>query len=514
MCLQTSSVARWQSWNWSGDEIVHSPIVPASRTIPGKKKRYPIDIREFLTTTNNAVVHRSLNDLIQSLAPAQQSLFRSHSRGSFDFRADQVTAFVGRLKYLPKANLNGHGPDAWLYPDETLAQGGGDCEDLAFLMAALLMTAGISSYCVRVALGHLEIALPGKKTCRHDHSWVMYQNEGGAWEILEPLRITARPSTASKAVAQAALSPSTTYVPHYVFNTDHLWLIRSPALNTQCSVGEYCKTRTFWKRFDPAFAASVHSTIFDRALSDLIDTTALSRIKRKSLWLDANILAYDPRDHFDNAFIAEGWDRVNQRLAVFSADGTDWESFGAAAHAIGDFYAHSSYLHFAALQNPGSPRGSASPYEPGVPMAATPRYTSQAADPALAPFDITSDRFSVNRELWKGAQWSAAASWAGKIISGRYAQKHDPRATFWEGFTSIPLALANAPTFPLRGSVPHHDEIAVDDQSPGRRHKLYSSTSSSPTDRQGFANQFRWRVNTAVAHIRQAFLDATQEKPA
>ena len=155
MCLQSSSVARWHSWNWSGDEIVHSPIVPASRTIPGKKKRYPIDIREFLTTTNNAVVHQSLDELIKSLPASEQSLFRSHSKGSFDFRADKVAQYVGQLRYLPNANVVQRCPDAWLFPDETLAQRGGDCEDLALLLAALLMAAGISSYCVRVALGHL-----------------------------------------------------------------------------------------------------------------------------------------------------------------------------------------------------------------------------------------------------------------------------------------------------------------------------------------------------------------------
>src|SRR5512137_823143 len=105
MCLQTSSVTRWQSWNWSGDEIVHNPIVPASRTIPGKKKRYPIDIREFLTTTNNAVVHQALGELTKSLPANEQALFRSHARGSFDFRADKVAQYIGQLRYLPHANV-------------------------------------------------------------------------------------------------------------------------------------------------------------------------------------------------------------------------------------------------------------------------------------------------------------------------------------------------------------------------------------------------------------------------
>src|SRR5450759_138278 len=187
MCLQASLVKPWDSWNWVGDEIIHKPIIPASRTVPGTKKRYPIDIREFLTTTNNAVVSQALDNLIRTLPSVEQSLFRSHSRGSFDFRADTIKIFVGQLRYVRSANKEGRCPDAWLYPDETLAQGGGDCEDLAFLQAALLMAAGISGYCIRVALGALKITLPDGKAQQHDHVWVMYQNESSIWEILEPM---------------------------------------------------------------------------------------------------------------------------------------------------------------------------------------------------------------------------------------------------------------------------------------------------------------------------------------
>ncbi len=104
MCLQTSAVTPWHDWNWSGDEIVYEPIIPASRTIPGTKRRYPIDIREFLTTRNNAVVGQKLGLLIDRLPVAQQAHFRSHARGSFDFRVDAVLDYVGTLRYLRAAN--------------------------------------------------------------------------------------------------------------------------------------------------------------------------------------------------------------------------------------------------------------------------------------------------------------------------------------------------------------------------------------------------------------------------
>jgi len=48
-------------------------------------------------------------------------------------------------------------------------------------------------------------------------------------------------------------------------------------------------------------------------------------------------------------------------------------------------------------------------------------------------------------------------------------------------------------------------EIAVDEETMKSRHKLYSGNSSGPDDRQAYANQFLWRKNTAIQHIRQAY---------
>lgn len=66
------------------------------------------------------------------------------------------------------------------------------------------------------------------------------------------------------------------------------------------SLPDYCQDRKFWGKFDPSFAAGVHNTIFDQALGGKIPASTLRNIKRKSLWLDASILACDPSDHFDN----------------------------------------------------------------------------------------------------------------------------------------------------------------------------------------------------------------------
>ncbi|MCX6927700.1 MAG: hypothetical protein NT154_31490 [Verrucomicrobia bacterium] len=307
-------------------------------------------------------------------------------------------------------------------------------------------------------------------------------------------------------------------MPHYVFNADHLWLIRSAHVDPSQRFDEYCNSRQdFWNKFDPRFAATVHETIFDAALHETIFDAALggrvsqdamAAIKRESLRLDANIATYDPRDHFDDGYIAASWDRAKQNLAKFNTDNSDWESLGAAGHAIGDFYAHSSYVHFAQLQNAVATDGQALLYAPDVPLAGTPTYTATPADPSLPPFDLTSGKFSTNYNLCPGTGQDAANQWAGQLISGRYAQKYDPKAGFWEGLTSIPFALSSAPDYKVRGLLPHHNEIAVDSGTPAKEHRLYStSPNSAPDDRSAFANQFRWRMNTAIAHIRQAFDD-------
>ena len=508
MCLQVSSVRDWHSWNWSGDEIVHKPIIPACRPIPGTKRaRYPIDIREFLSIADNAVVGETLSAIVNQLPCEDQARFRSRSRGSFDFRVDKIVEFLGTLRYLKSANKTRYCPDAWLFPDETLSQKGGDCEDLAFLLAALLRAAGVSNYCVRVALGFLRISLPRGKEEWQDHCWVMYLNEGGVWEILEPTVMVRRGRVRDQ--GRPAPRHPVEYVPHYVFNSDHLWLICSPHLDEQQPFGDYCQNRTnYWSRFNPSFAASVHSTIFDEALKRLVPASALSAIKRKSLWLDANIAAYDPRDHFDNGYIDAGWARVNANLAKFRTDNSDWGSFGAAGHAMADFYAHSSYAHFAQLQDAEAAEGRAVIYEPGVDMVAEPSYAATPANTFLPPFNLTSGKFSTNPRLWQGTGQGAANEWIGQLISGRYAQRYDPKATFFEGFTSIPLELSSAPTYPARGSLPHHDEIAVDAESASRSHQLYQkSANPAPEDRDAYQNQFRWRKNAAIAHIRKAFGD-------
>ena len=155
MCMQPSGVRPYQRWHWAGDEIVHEPAIPASRILPGTRQRkYPIDIRQFLSIEGNAVIRAHLRALLDSLAPQEQQLFTSRRSGAFDFRTRKVVQYLGtQVKYKQRSSRI---IDDWCFPEETLALKEGDCEDLAFLLASLLEASGISGYCLRVALGAIE----------------------------------------------------------------------------------------------------------------------------------------------------------------------------------------------------------------------------------------------------------------------------------------------------------------------------------------------------------------------
>jgi hypothetical protein len=216
-----------------------------------------------------------------------------------------------------------------------------------------------------------------------------------------------------------------------------------------------------------------------------------SVLGRRSLTVDDVDLpgGYDPRDHFDNGYIDESWKQVAGRLEQFKANGVrNLDAFHRAAHAIGDFYAHSSYAQFGATQ-----QGKLILYDPANPASSLPRLPDYGPG---SSFDFVSLGLSSNPLLWKGSEQEAAALWKGKLISGRYAQKGDAHS-ITETITFIPSFLTRDRDFPLRGSLPHHNEIAVDEDQ--GTNKLY--------DGGEFSAQYLLRKDAAVRHIRQAFVD-------
>ena len=129
------------------------------------------------------------------------------------------------------------------------------------------------------------------------------------------------------------------------------------------------------------------------------------------------------------------------------------------------------------------------------------------ADYETEPFNLNdSSRFSVNPYFYKATDRTKAVSYCDKkkIISGRFAQPRDPSQTFLEqNFVYIPYDMRHAEDFPDRGSLPHHNEIAVDaplgkNKQPPQSHKLYQTR---PT----YQEQFDLRLDAAKRHVVQLY---------
>lgn len=512
MCLQTTNIKGLSNWNWEGDQIVHDCIVPSSRPvvgIPGKRK-YDIDVREFLVTERNEIMKRTIREDIKKHVLSQPGgdweFFGSRREGSFDYRADVIRTYVSEtISYEGKS-----GRDPWLFPDETLFVKKGDCEDRAFVIASLLTASGVSSYNVRVALGKVKTS----KGRSFDHMWVMYKNEDGRWMLIEPLIV--RKGTKRSPMSWAGKGGSgrevMEYIPSYVFNSDHLWIVKHDR-----------EIETFqdfvakdWSKFDPKFAGEVHRTILNAALHGA-DEGVIQKLNgyfsRAVLKLigpivdDIDRRSYDPSDHFDNSYIKKGWKQVAERLETFKKDNTrNLDYFALAAHGISDFYAHTSYAHFAKIKGSGK-RAYAAPFDPTDPETGFEMGRDYSKG---STFDLTGSKFSINTDNWaESMKDRIPAEWAGKLVSGRYAQKGDARGDIVkriiEATMHIPDDMQSAKDFYRRGSLPHHNEIAVDGPELDGEHVLYRNKDADR--RMVFANQFIWRRNSAILHVRKAFYD-------
>jgi len=376
----------------------------------------------------------------------------------------------------------------------------GDCEDRALLKASLLLASGVSGYNVRVALGKLRVYPKSGNPREYDHAWVMYKNEEGHWIILEPLHLHRKARGAFDPKRSSGLTRAE-YIPYFVFNDVHLWEVygRGSRPSFQDVV-----LRRSWSRIPPRFAGEVHYDLLAKALQGVAPDWYIRALQSRFTNIpvvglveniDMVLCDYDPRDHFDNGYIDGGWKFVNKRLRTFCSkpltDPKAIDAFAKAAHGIADFYAHSSYMHFA------GPVVGPKPYEPGN-LPVTPGYGAGSS------FDLTSGKFSVNEHVFHQTPADAARYWNGELISGRYAQPHDTQPgwanAITEGLTFIPEDLQREEDFKYRGGLPHHNEIAVDNDFSKRNksHKLYGDSGS-------YNRQFDWRKQAATKHIRAAY---------
>jgi hypothetical protein len=510
MCLETTNIIGLSNWNWEGDHIVHECIVPSSRPVVGFQgnRKYDIDVREFLVTERNEIMKKTIHEDIKTHLLSQPGgdweFFVSRKTGSFDYRADVIRTFVSEtISYKAKS-----GRDPWLFPDETLFVKKGDCEDRAFVIASLLIASGVSAYNVRVALGKVKTS--GGRS--FDHMWVMYKNEDGRWMLIEPLivRTGTKKSPMSWAGRGSGNREVMEYIPSYVFNSDHLWIVKH--------THEYETFKGFigrdWSKFDPKFAGEAHRTILNAALHGA-DEGVIQKLNgyfsRAVLKLVGPIIddidrrGYDPRDHFDNGYIKEGWEQVSARLVDFRSDNAKkLDSFALAAHGIADFYAHTAYAHFAEIKGNGE-LAYAQPFDPSNQIEDGVYTYSKGST-----FDLSGGHFSINKTYWPESDRNRIpAVWSGRLISGRYAQKGDFKGDIVKGIIEatmhIPDSLQLKKDFYRRGSLPHHNEIAVDGPDKSGDHVLYQQNADD--QRMIFANQFIWRRNAAILHIRKVFYD-------
>ncbi|MBI2391742.1 MAG: hypothetical protein HYV09_19285 [Deltaproteobacteria bacterium] len=518
MCLTGSHVVRWSGWNWGGDRIVHRCIVPSSRSVAAGSRRvdYDVDVREFLVTERNEIMRRVLREklpaFVERLPGASLERFWSRDPGSFDHRIDVLAAFVGSHVAYEK----GPGEDPWLFPDETIALGVGDCEDRALLLASLALAAGVSGYNLRVVVGKVRstIAEPGKPASiqERDHVWVVYKTEPGSWTVVEPFNPMGEIEAKKDKPAEPPPHTSIEYIPYFVFNDSHLWAIEHPLVPT-VDFADHLALRKQWTKFSPKFLGEVHRDIITQALAHLRGSPdawvldALNRYFKPAFAgigpivdaVDRDYGNYDPVDHFDNGYIDEGWRVVGQRLARFN-ESKDLDAFARAAHGIADFYAHSSYAHFAGRD------AALHLYEPD---RLDEIFTEE---PNYSTGSFAFERFSGNAALWSKDRGDRSAPWNGKIISGRYAQNDDTQGggVGWviEGMTHIPAARRSEIDFFKRGALPHHNEIAVDGSAREDKHRLYRDV---PGAEEEYARQYRRRFDAAVRHVRQVF-DANWKK--
>lgn len=493
MCYSPSKVHKTTAWNWDGEHVVEDPIVPSSRPPVGKRTGgYEIDVRQFLTSEHNVVMRHTLEyhlkPFIADLRGGSWELFNSRRPGAFDFRAHTIAEFVSREIQYVRTN----GLDPWQFPEETLSLRSGDCEDRALLIASLLFAAGITSFNVRVALGKFR-AWIGAQPHDFDHVWVMYKNEAGHWEIIEPARAA---HTTPGPVSGVEMPETAEYIPFFLFNDVHLWRVQHPSVYEKDTAANLQRD---WSSLHPEFAGWVHKSILNEALpAEICPPWVLSALNHhftSFFWRNAWTVddpdmpgAYDPLDHFDNGYIDEGWKRVDERLRAFrNGSVANLDAFHLAAHGIADFYAHTSYGQFGMVTD-----GQLELYDPDKPRFKLP------SGPDYGPgtiFDL--QRFSRNPNVNNGTAADAMSAWQGKILSGRYGQTGDSHDIL-EQASFIRRELRKSADFAMRGLLPHHNEIAVDEDQPREKHKLYD-------DVRTYREQYLLRYQAAVRHIREAF---------
>lgn len=297
--------------------IVQDCVVPASRSVSAGSRSvtYDLDIRELAigrAENLRRVIDEGIPQLIRVLPRASVVRFRSRGPGAFDHRMDVIAAYVGsEIRFEARARS----AFSWQLPEETLALRTGDSCERASLMAAMARAAGISSYCLRVAIGTLRLA--GPEPGDHPHVWLEYRTERGRWTIVEPLDPLGEMNAAADKPVHPPKGEAIAYVPQFFFNEAHVWTLEP--LEDAPSLAETLARRVRTRVITPAFLGAMHRDRVTEALAFLRGTS------------DAWVI--DPIGRYYKA--AGDTPNVARLLARFRQD-CDLDAFARAMHGIDD----------------------------------------------------------------------------------------------------------------------------------------------------------------------------------
>ncbi len=207
-------------YNWAGDIIVRGTLVDNKRMVIGYKDRFiPTDIREWVKEPPNNKLSEALSEI--------EELPKTKEAGSFDKRAMLIWDYVARkITYVYDKEAHGL-PDFWMLPEEVLTLRKGDCEDSTFLLCSLLLSSGISPFCVRAELG---VVYDKKGNPLGGHAFPCYLDEWGNWRLLEST-LDKVPNRMPLADSLAKEGKEFRYEPMLCFNRQHLWLVKPSTMD-------------------------------------------------------------------------------------------------------------------------------------------------------------------------------------------------------------------------------------------------------------------------------------------
>lgn len=201
--------------DWAGTRILqkNTALKDKRRVFKNADTHVLTDLREWITPGDREQIRHTLSGI---------KLPITRSEKTFDKRALILWKWVvDNIEYVSDPEEQ-ELLDYWQFPAETLAVKKGDCEDCAFLLASLLLGSGISSYCVRVAIGTIERHNRGLE----QHAWVVYKNEDGIWCLLEATLPNGDcPGSLPDAENYTKDESDPRYSPILCLNTEHVWQV-------------------------------------------------------------------------------------------------------------------------------------------------------------------------------------------------------------------------------------------------------------------------------------------------